>query len=259
MLNIKGDISEIEKQRGLVSKQTVMNKTRQIEDYELMLVTKDVNIKKIHLQADEDHIALHGDGANWIKTGLEEIPNSKPVLDKFHMEKYIKRIYKNNYEYRSYIIGCLQTNRYNLLKHFFNTLVANEEITEQEAQEVYRYLFNNRKGIANALTLGLDGRSCAEGLVSHTLSERLSSRPCAWSEEGAANIASIRVFIKNGGKLKEENLIHYDEVVLEHQSRIREIASKRVLEAEHEFHIRESVPKRSDRTWLKDIARTLCS
>lgn len=52
---------------GLVSKQTVMNKTRQIEDYELMPVTKDVNIKKIHLQADEDHIALQGKGDNMVK------------------------------------------------------------------------------------------------------------------------------------------------------------------------------------------------
>lgn len=310
---------------GLVSKQTVKNKIKQIEDYELEPVPRDTNIKKIHLQADEDHISLqgegsnivklvtmhedtikenrtknklvnkidftpypnesnrefwericfniekryglredltvyiHGDGANWIKTGLEEIPGSKPILDKFHMEKYIKRIYQNKYEYRTYIMNCLQTNRYNLLKTFLDTLVANDEITEQDAQEVYRYLFNNRKGITNALTLGLDGRSCAEGLVSHTLSERLSSRPCAWSEEGAANLASIRVFIKNGGKLREENLIHHDEVLMEHQSRIKEITAKKIVEAEHEFHIRDYVPKRSAHTWLKDIARSLCS
>ena len=64
---------------------------------------------------------------------------------------------------------------------------------------VYRYLFNNRKGIANALTLGLDRRSCAEGLVSHTLSERLSSN-CA---KGSLSIAIKNSLKERGYSLKK--------------------------------------------------------
>ena len=43
---------------GQVSKQTVMKKVRQIEDYELEKVERNETVTKIHLQADEDHISL---------------------------------------------------------------------------------------------------------------------------------------------------------------------------------------------------------
>ncbi len=34
-------------------------------------------------------IYIHGDGASWIKKGLEILPKSKPVLDKYHLNKAI--------------------------------------------------------------------------------------------------------------------------------------------------------------------------
>ena len=35
-------------------------------------------------------IYLHGDGASWIKKGLEWLPNAVYVLDKYHFNKYVK-------------------------------------------------------------------------------------------------------------------------------------------------------------------------
>ncbi|MCL2014484.1 MAG: UPF0236 family protein, partial [Oscillospiraceae bacterium] len=35
-------------------------------------------------------IYLHGDGANWIHTGFEWLPNAVFVLDKYHKNKAIK-------------------------------------------------------------------------------------------------------------------------------------------------------------------------
>ena len=310
---------------GQVSKQTVMKKVRQIEDYELEKVERNETVTKIHLQADEDHISLqdgrktivklvtlhegtekenrtrnalvnkisftpmhkesnskfwericmeiekrygvredlkiyiHGDGANWIKSGVEEIPGSEPVLDRFHLEKYIRKIHKGNRKYREQIIEYLLNMEYRLLRDFLNTLESNDEITEEESIEVYKYLSNNRLGIKNALTLGNDGKSCAEGLVSHILSERISSRPCGWSEKGVTSVSGIRVFSINGGKLKAENLIHQGEVLAEHQSKMLEQHFRRISEAEHNFNIREHYPRRSTNRWLKDIAGILCS
>ena len=40
----------------------------------------------------ETDIYLHGDGAGWIQTGLEWLPNSQHVLDKFHKNKALKKV-----------------------------------------------------------------------------------------------------------------------------------------------------------------------
>ena len=40
----------------------------------------------------ETNIYLHGDGAGWIQTGLEWLPNSQHVLDKFHKNKALKKV-----------------------------------------------------------------------------------------------------------------------------------------------------------------------
>lgn len=44
--------------------------------------------------------------------------------------------------------------------------------------------------------------SCTEAQVQHTLSCRLTSRPCSWSPQGAAKMAMLRVYLANGGSLR---------------------------------------------------------
>ena len=46
-----------------------------------------------------DNIYIMVDGANWITAGLNEIPKSKYIMDKFHLEKAIVKMTKNNKEY----------------------------------------------------------------------------------------------------------------------------------------------------------------
>src|SRR5690606_26161112 len=48
----------------------------------------------IEAQYDVDSIEsiyLSGDGASWIKQGLNWLPKSKFVLDNYHLQKYIKK------------------------------------------------------------------------------------------------------------------------------------------------------------------------
>lgn len=46
--------------------------------------------------------------------------------------------------------------------------------------------------------------SCAEGLVGHILSERLSSRPKGWLDAGLDAVSSLRVYRLNRGKITPE-------------------------------------------------------
>ena len=42
--------------------------------------------------------------------------------------------------------------------------------------------------------------------MSHILSERLSRNPVGWSETGLSNMAMIRVYVWNGGKVQAKDV-----------------------------------------------------
>ena len=300
-----------------ISKTTVMNKTREVEDFRLPAVEKNTSVEEIHIQADEDHVHMrdgkadiaklavihttkekenktrnrlvdkrictsykenndefwyqiqdaihekygvrdnlkvyiHGDGANWIKAGLNIIPNTVPILDTFHLMKQLRRICHGKYN----IVICdyIRKNDFKKLKILLDTLVANGDVDAKEAREVYSYVFNNREGAVNALTLDTGG-SCAEGLVSHLVSERFSRIACGWGEKGLDTVLRLRTFFLNGGKLNPENMIHHDEVLAEFDSLKREYIASKTYEPEHSFNITALTPDVHKLTWLKKLAR----
>ncbi|MDR3353995.1 MAG: UPF0236 family protein, partial [Synergistaceae bacterium] len=68
------------------------------------------------------------------------------------------------------------------------------------------YILSNWEGIQMRQQKGMQG-SCTEPMVSHVLSERLSRNPMGWSEGGLAQMAMIRVYAKNGGIVKEQDIL----------------------------------------------------
>jgi len=53
---------------------------------------KALNAIESRYELEDTVIYLHGDGASWIKTGLDWLPNCRFVLDKYHKNKEIKRM-----------------------------------------------------------------------------------------------------------------------------------------------------------------------
>ena len=39
-----------------------------------------------------NRIYLHGDGAKWIRRGMEVLPGCRFVLDRYHLEKWVKAV-----------------------------------------------------------------------------------------------------------------------------------------------------------------------
>ncbi len=73
-----------------------------------------------------------------------------------------------------------------------------------EVENSYKYFINNWSGIEiRSSESGGVWKCCAEGQVSHVLSDRLCSRPMGWSIRGCDNISKLRAFTRNDGKIIE--------------------------------------------------------
>ncbi len=152
---------------------------------------------------------LHGDGAGWIRTGLEFLPRSSFVLDKYHIEKSIKTATGGSM--RGYTFKIRRAIQNYDLKRFED--VVNEMLMEVESSSqgerlvgFKKYIMNNWDGILIRQNDFKCGGSCTEAQVSHVLAERLSRGPKGWSEEGLKHMSKLRVFKVNGECVKPENI-----------------------------------------------------
>ncbi len=179
-------------------------------------------------------IYLSGDGAAWIKKGLDFIDKSIFVLDAYHLKKYIvaatSHIGDSAEDARDEIKDAFSMEDKEALKDTFARLIdaAETDAKKDNIQKSLTYIRNNWKGIIIKNTKGYEIVGCsAEGHVSHIYSDRMSSRPLGWVNKGVDHMARLRIFRENGGnvydlvmyqkrkKQKEEVRAIQDEIVQE--------------------------------------------
>lgn len=151
-----------------------------------------------------EKIFISGDGASWIKEGLNWIEKSEFVLDKFHVAKYIKAATAHVEYTRAPLWSYINQGMKTATKEMFNIILNNTESQHKYkvVQDTKRYILNNWEAIQRQKSKYYIGCS-AEGHVSHVLSDRLSSRPKGWCEDGMEQMARLRVFSFNGGDITE--------------------------------------------------------
>lgn len=256
---------------GAITRQSVKRIVQQAKEPELVPVRQRTQVKVIHIQADEDHVALqdgrrstivklaviheppereetkriflpqrfilnsynettedfwlriadaisarygdrddlriyiHGDGASWIRQGVEWLPNSVFVLDRYHLQRYLLPLCGGEDSYAKLLWSYIKKGQLKQLTDVVAALVDTEVCQKETAQRFLTYVRGNWDGIQ----VYYDPRhaadkSCAEGLVSHILSERLSSRPKGWLDAGLDAVSSLRVYRLNGGEIKPD-------------------------------------------------------
>lgn len=168
-------------------------------------------------------VYISGDGAAWIKQGLNWIDKSKFVLDKYHLRKYVKAAtaHLKDEDIEQEIDDALkEADKAWLKKAFAKILERTESETKRKAvTDAKRYILNNWAGIEIKVDNYEIVGCSAEGHVSHILSDRLISRPMGWSKNGADRMAQLRIFKKNGGKV-------YDLVMAQKKKEQREQAQQ---------------------------------
>lgn len=219
-----------------------------------------------------EKIYIAGDGASWIKAGCEVLEKAHFVLDKFHMEKYIQRsvshLLDSAEEVKEEIYEAIYGKNRSRVKEIYDHIleVTEKESKIREVKEGLSYLMNNWKGIVIHVEEGGAVWGChAEGQVSHVLSSRMSSRPMGWSRTGADQIAKLRAYRLNGGKIID--LLKYQEEKRQKEERIEKqeelVRELRRAQAGRKYaeRLQSSVPgkERSSMKWMRDmLSQQLC-
>ena len=210
-------------------------------------------------------VYIAGDGAGWIKTGVEVINKSHFVLDKFHTMKYINTSVahlKNAEEIKGVLWECINdADKRRLKRQYKEILKVTENPRKYEAVETaMKYFMNNWDGIK---IIKKEGRRiwgcCAEGQVSHILSSRLSSRPMGWSVQGCNHMAQLRAFRQNDGKiidlLRHQKKERKKEKRRQEQKELIRDLKKRQSGWEYAERLNVEIPglENTSLKWLKDL------
>ena len=145
----------------------------------------------------ETRIYLHGDGAAWIRQGLEYLPNSTFVLDCYHKNKAKKMVFAGCRRgeaqlEKNAVINALRYGNGNALIDAGERLAAMHPERKERIEKGLEYLYQNLNAIAIQYQ-DPEARNggATEPHVSHVLSRRLSSRPMGWSIQTLEHLVPI--------------------------------------------------------------------
>ena len=158
-------------------------------------------------------VYISGDGGSWIKAGTDYVGHSVFVADRFHLMKYINRVSKYTLDEENVTKGrfykYIYKNKLVAAKKLLTRIQNHCEGSDKAVEECRSFLINNWDAIQRAFHDKHVIGCSAEGHVSHVYSERMSSRPMGWSEQGSDNMCRLRCFVRNNGREKIIDLVHH--------------------------------------------------
>ena len=147
-------------------------------------------------------IYLAGDGAKWIKTGLNWLPKVKYILDRYHLNKCVTKATGHKPKMRFKLWEALNECDLKEVKEVFAAIIddTEKETKLKAVKDARYYIISNWNGIVRYREDPYSMGCSAEGHISHILAHRMSSRPMGWSIPGAEQMSRLRAFKFNGGK-----------------------------------------------------------
>lgn len=145
----------------------------------------------------DTRVYLHGDGAGWIQTCFDWIPQAIFVLDKYHKNKAIKLITAGlDKESRKQFDAAIREALAGEDLQFFDEIVKVLSIELPERADTILENAGYLKNFVGGISIckkdpGANNGGCTEPHVSHILSARLSTRPMVWSKQTLIHFAPI--------------------------------------------------------------------
>jgi len=177
-------------------------------------------------------VFIYGDGAAWIKGGLDIFPDAVYALDTFHFRKRMRSLFSGEigsiFTLKAYAAvsnddkASFEATAKEMMAALLDAMPDGraKERTAESVNDSIGFILNNWDAILNSRVPGVIG-SCTEAMVSHVLSERLSRNPMGWSKKGLSKMAMVRVYALNGGVVTPA-----DTVTWKHSYRRNRVADK---------------------------------
>lgn len=154
-------------------------------------------------------IYIMGDGASWIKTGVDVLgAKCHFTLDKFHLNQSIMRaighLGDSVSDARTAIYDAISMEEFDSVNEVLMIAASYAETNakKEQVRKTKVYIKNHWEAIIRPNNDAYARMGCsAEGQVSHLLSTRLSSRPLGWSVRGASQMSKLRAYSANQGNV----------------------------------------------------------
>ena len=180
------------------------------------MIAKEYNVDEIQMRI------LNGDGASWIKYGIDETVHYQ--LDPFHKHKAILRSV-NDTEQRKNILKLLNGNEIDEALLYIARLLTNteDEKEQRRLKELYKYFKENRDGLIPYQERGMDIPKPPAGIeyrslgtmehhICDIIAQRMKHRKASWSIEGAGNLGKL--LAAKAGKRLNEVIEKYSKIIL---------------------------------------------
>lgn len=159
------------------------------------MIAREYNVDEIQMRI------LNGDGAAWIKHGINDTVHYQ--LDPFHKHKAILRSVMGE-EQRKTILKLLNGNKMDEALVYIAGLAndTEDEKEQKKLKELYSYFKENRDGLIPYQERGLDIPEPPMGLeyrnlgtmehhICDIIAQRMKHRKASWSVEGASNLGKL--------------------------------------------------------------------
>jgi hypothetical protein len=179
-----------------------------------------------------ESVFIYGDGASWIKGGVDVFPGAVYSLDTFHFRKRMRSLFSGDVgsKFTLKAFAAISNDDKDSFEATAKTMSITllDTMTEgtsktrkaKRIEDNIKYILNNWDAIQSSRQPGVIG-SCTEAMVSHVLSERLSRNPMGWSKRGLSKMAMVRVYVLNGGEVTP-----IDTIAWKHIDRRNRVADK---------------------------------
>lgn len=146
--------------------------------------------------SEVEQVRIGGDGAQWIKKGLEHFPGASYHLDQFHLRKRLTEALGSTETYEAVTNGIAQLDREAVLQALDKVISPMRGARKKRVKELKNYLVDNWSGIAQ---LPEEERLGAiEGQVRHTIARRMKRIGARWTLEGADRMGRLLAAKANG-------------------------------------------------------------
>ena len=159
------------------------------------MIAKEYNVDEIKMRI------LNGDGASWIKHGMDDTVHYQ--LDPFHKHKAVLRNVQDEQQ-RKTMLQLLSENKINETLVYIDAIAnsVEDEKKEKKLRELYTYFNENKLGLMPYQQRDLDIPAPPEGIVFRNLgtmehhicdiiAQRTKKRKASWSINGGGNLAKL--------------------------------------------------------------------